>query len=156
MFCPPLYAMGNFGAGRLLNVVYFAFTLLAFVNVFYLCGWLQEKLVPVDRSGEEIGLSKSWVCTACCLFVGLLLTSGNEAGAFYSVGLLASGEAKIYSDEANERAEILQNSAGEDVVVAPYSELPPLLYLEDITDNKKDWRNRNVKNFYDLSSVRLE
>ncbi len=156
MFCPPLYAMGNFGAGRLLNIVYFTFILLTFINVFYLCGWVQEKLIPVNKNKEDIGLSKGWICTVCCLFIGMVLTSGNEAGIFYSVGLLADGQAKIYSNEAYERAEILMNSTGKDVVVSPYSVRPPLLYFDDITGNKKDWRNKAVKKYYDLSSIKLK
>ncbi|MCM1258011.1 MAG: DUF6056 family protein [Roseburia sp.] len=156
MFCPPLYAMGNFGAGRLLNVVYFTFVLLTFINVFYLCGWVQEKIVPIDRNREDMELSKGWICAACCLFVGLVLTSGNEAGVFYSVGLLTDGQAKIYSDEAYERVAILENSMGEDVVVSSYSVWPPLLFFDDITDKKKDWRNKAVRDYYDLSSIKLK
>ena len=155
MFCPPLYAMGNFGAGRLLNVVYFTFILVVFVNVFYLCGWVQTHIFTIDEN-KVSDLSGSFIIVVCALFLGLIVTAGNEAGAYYSLGMLRDGTAKAYSEEVDQRIELLKNSQGEKVEVSGYSIWPPLLYFDDITDNPKDWRNKAVKKYYDLKSIKLK
>lgn len=156
MFCPPFYAMGNLGAGRLLNIVYFMFILLAFVNVFYLCGYVQEHFIPAADVQEQDAVSKWWVIAAICLFLGMTLASGKKAGAYFAIGLIRSGAAETYSAEAYARHEKYVTGKGKNVVVDAYSVLPPLLYFDDVTEDKKDWRNRAVKKFYDLKSVRVK
>jgi hypothetical protein len=44
LFCPTFYALGVEGPKRLLNGIYFIFIILLFLNVFYLCGWIQSKI----------------------------------------------------------------------------------------------------------------
>lgn len=41
---PPLYAIGNIGAGRLQALIYTAYILLLVLNVGYLTGWVQKQL----------------------------------------------------------------------------------------------------------------
>lgn len=43
MRCPPYYAMGRDGSGRIDNIVYFMFVLLSVLDEFYILGWLYVK-----------------------------------------------------------------------------------------------------------------
>lgn len=157
MFCPPLYAMGNLGAGRLLNIVYFAFIALMFFNVFYLCGWVQEALVlSSSRREPDKRLSGAWCVTALCLCLGMGLASGNESGMFFATGMLLDGTAAQYSQEAFVRHEQLLAGEGKAVEVEAYSVWPPLLFFDDITVNPKDWKNRAVRDYYGLKSVKIK
>ena len=54
-----------------------------------------------------------------------------------------------------ERREILETSAGQNVLLIPYQNKPWLFFIEDITEDPDDWRNGGVSRYYSLSSVRL-
>lgn len=150
MLCPSFYAMGAAGAGRLVNVIYFTFVLLVFVNLFYLCGYLAIRLENV-----EFFRTSGWILTMALFFAGAFLgCTGSSAGmsAWKSV---TSGEAALYSQEADARYNLYIRSQGKDVIVKPFSVCPQLLFFDDITEDITDWRNGNVTEYYGLNSVRL-
>lgn len=148
MCCPSYYAMGAIGAGRLVNVIYFAFILLMFFNGFYLCGWLDRKL-DLGR----FSWSPQWTMTVAVLCFGMIAGCyGNSAG-FLAWKCVHSGEALAYSLEADARYNLYINSAGQDVEVSSFSFYPQLLYYEDITEDADDWRNQQVREYFGLHSV---
>lgn len=155
MFCPPVYAMGSFGAGRLVNVVYFSFVVLVFVNAFYLCGWLQENVFLTDILKNKSAITGKWLCTAGCLGAALILASGIDSGCYTALACIRDGSAKAYSEEADRRYELLMESEGKDVAVPAFSVSPtlPNPNLDDITDDPDYYRNRTMTNYFRLSSI---
>lgn len=161
LFCPPIYGMGTTGDLRLKNVVYFSFVLLMFVNEYYVCGWVMRKFFVLSaensvtkEAGEQ--LSGGFICTALVLAVGMYLACWENAAAHEAARLLRSGEAAAYSAEADARYRILENSAGEDIVVKPFESMPYLLCYEDITGDADDWRNQWMAAYFGVRSVRTE
>lgn len=156
MFCPPVYAMGSFGAGRLVNVVYFSFVALVFVNAFYLCGWLQENVFLADglRAGRTV-ITGKWLCAAGCLGVALVLASGIDSGCYTALSCVRDGSAKEYSREADQRYKVLMESRDKDVSVPAFSVSPalPNPNLDDISDDPYYYRNRTMADYFQLSSV---
>lgn len=148
MCCPSYYAMGVIGAGRLVNVVYFAFILLVYVNIFYICGWLDGKM--------NVGLF-GWNCThaltVLLLLFGMVIGCFEDSAGFIAWKSVHSGEALAYSLEADARYNRYLQSAGEDVEVPAFSFYPQLLYYDDITEDSEDWRNQQVVEYYELNSV---
>ena len=159
MFCPPIYAMGTPGDVRLTNVVYFSFVWLFVLNEAYLCGWVVTKLEAsgaaglCSRAGE---LTDSFLITAAVLAVGMIIGCGENMTAWQAYLLIRSGEAQEYSAEADERYAVLCDSAGEDVVLKSYTAKPWMLFLDDITEEKSDWRNEYMRVYFGLNSVVLE
>lgn len=149
MLCPPIYAMGGMGDGRLINVVYFSFVVLMFVNEFYLCGWMTGKI-------EELSISRNWIFTAIVLAAGMFLACGESSASYQAILSVKTGEASQYSQEANERYQHLLQSKGEDVVLKAYSVKPYLLYFDDITEDKTDWRNGYMQEYFELKSVVIQ
>lgn len=156
MLCPPIYAMGVPGAGRLTNVVYFFFILLAFINLFYICGWIITKIYDKKGKEEDGYFAKGWMITAIVLTLGLGIACGKDTLSYKAFVSLKDGTAQEYSREAYERYELLMNSKGKDVVVSSYYQTPPLLFFDDITEDKTDWRNMSVTQFYELKSIRKQ
>lgn len=159
MLCPPLYAMGGTGDGRLLNVVYYSFVLLLFLNEFYVCGWMMEKFsgeAAGNMENEKPGLSNIWIVTNLVLVLGLWIGCSESSASYQAFILLKTGEAARYSEEANERYELLYEAKGRDVKVKAYTVQPHLLYLDDITEDAEDWRNQYVKEYFELNSIVLE
>lgn len=159
MFCPPLYAMGVTGAQRLLNVVYFSFIWLMFVNEFYLCGWIDAKINLSGEAGREQGsitFPKSTILTGLILAIGLWLGCYGTSTAYKANVEIATGEARAYSDQAAERYETYLESSGGDVRVEGFWSKPELLYFDDITLDENDWRNISLRDYYELNSVALK
>ena len=148
MCCPSYYAMGAIGAGRLVNVIYFAFVLLAFLNTFYVCGWLDEKF-----DFGEFQWKMPWTLTVLVLSFGMIVGCYGNAAGYIAWNSVSSGEALAYSLEADARYNLYINSEGQDVEVEAFSFYPQLLYYEDITEDAEDWRNQQVREYFELNSV---
>ena len=148
MCCPSYYAMGVIGAGRLVNVVYFAFILLVFINAFYVCGWLCEKLEFKESVGDV-----SHILTVLILCFGMIVGCYRDCAGYIAWKSVSSGEALAYSLEADARYNLYIQSAGQDVEVPAFSFYPQLLHYDDITEDPEDWRNLQVEEYYELNSV---
>ena len=149
MFCPPMYAEGDAGAGRLINIVYFDYVLLLFLNVFYYSGWFQTRICA-KRERLYRGYRVALVLSVVAICAGLYSAVSAKA-----VRSITNGEAELYAQESLERYEIYMQSAGKDVRVDSYSVKPELLYFDDITEDPGDWRNQSLAQYYDVASVAL-
>ncbi len=157
MYCPPIYAMGGSGDGRLVNVVYFSFVVLMFLNEFYICGWLVEHFIKVnDGHTNEIRLSQQYSLVAVVLVVGMILGCGESSAGYQAFLQLKTGAAARYSSEADARFQILETSRGKDVVLDAYTEQPYMIFFDDITEDSSDWRNQYMLEYFELNSVALK
>jgi hypothetical protein len=152
MLCPPLYAMGNLGAGRLTNVVYECFVILAFLNTFYISGWFVTHITWKDEQDAQSVVWKSAPFMAVIVVILILQITNNSSGKTAYMELI-DGSAAQYSQEAYARYDVLIHAKGQDVTLNSFSVCPSLLYFDDITDKKKNWKNKAVKEYYDLKSV---
>ena len=148
MCCPSYYAMGSIGAGRLVNVIYYVFVLAAFLNAFYICGWLDRKF-----EFKEFSWDLNWILVTLVLTFGMIAGCGQKSAGYIAWDSVSSGETLAYSLEADARYNLYVNSVGQDVEVAPFSFYPQLIFYEDITEDTEDWRNQQVKEYYELNSV---
>lgn len=156
MLCPPIYAMGTTGDLRIMNVIYFSFVFLFFVNGFYLCGWYVALQLKAGNRVLLTDVSKLWNFTAAALMVGMLLACGEDMASYQAMVEIRSGEAQQYSAEADERYQALMSGRGEDVVIKPFSVHPYLLFFDDITQDSADWKNAYMAEYFELNSVVLE
>ena len=159
MFCPPIYAMGHEGDGRLLNTVYFSIVFILFLEIFYICGWLvsktnldtaelSKKLKPKSRLVSVIGL-----LFLCMTF---FCSCGRTSYGYQAALMIANGRAAQYDREADARAEIAEQSAGQDVVFSQFSVKPSLLFFADLSANPDEWPCTDYAKFYNLKSACLE
>ena len=164
MFCPSIYAMGNAGPARLLNIIYFAAVILLVFDLSYLLGWCR-------RTAEKRGLCKKAetredkggrpvypVVFLLALSVLFLVGSKLDSSQYTSSGALQEllqGEASAYYDTAMERLELLQDDSLQDVVLPRFPAKPRLLYFDDVTTDPADWRNVAASNYYHKNSVIL-
>lgn len=156
MFCPPIYAMGNVGDKRLLNMVWFAYLLLLTINLACWLGWLVQKLkrTEVAKSLKAVPvLLSACILAACCAFSMLKGTGFAAVGA---LSTLASGEARAYHDSAVARFEILKDESIKDVQLEPFPVKPYLLYFDDISSDPSDWHNEDISTYYGKESVVLK
>lgn len=156
MLCPPIYAMGTTGDLRIVNLIYFSFVLLLFVDGFYLCGWYVARQIKQGNQISKVQFSITWCLSVLVLLLGVFISCGEKMSSYQAWLSIKSGEAAQYSMEADVRYEILCSSEGEDVLLQPFSTYPYLLFFEDITEDATNWKNRYMADYFDLNSVRLE
>ncbi len=157
---PPLFAVGNIGAGRLQALIYTVYILLLVLNVGYITGWVQKK-TAVGKTEENNRFSGNTIMTLliCVLFLvcGSVLCVIPEPHYFtYTSAItdLYNGSAREYGEALKQRAEILnQAPAGEEITLEPLPTQPKLLYYGDITVRSDDWENRALARYYGVKSV---
>ena len=155
MFCPSIYALGNEGDKRLVNIIFFAYVLLWVLNVFYWLGWIARKKQLQPGVGR-ISLVKTVVLLGVMgIGYGAGLFLGNSYTSLMAVGLLRSGDAQLYYDSAMERTEILKDETVTDAVLKDYPVKPYLLFFDDVTTDPNDWRNTAAAEYYGKNSVVL-
>ena len=80
-----------------------------------------------------------------------VLTDYTSYAAYVS---LKTGEAKNFYEEYMERVSLLESDK-EVIELQPYTIRPYLLYFEDITTDKYDWKNSALASRYGKKSVYL-
>ena len=149
LFCPTFYALGVEGPKRLLNGIYFIFIILLFLNVFYLCGWIQSKI----HFDKKMGYSISWILFSLVLIFGGFLGNRKDTNGYLAYKSVSSGEAGLYSQQADARYNYLLNCEGQDVVVDRYDVYPYLLYVEEVTGDSNYFINQMVRSYFNLNSI---
>lgn len=154
MFCPPVYAMGNVGDKRLLNMVYFAFVLILFVNAVYWLGWWARRRGQVSAAAPSAAavLLGGLIFIGCCAGA---IAGGTGFASLGAVSSLRSGEAAEYHACAQRRFELLKDESVKAAVLEPFPCRPYMLWFDDITQDPADWRNQDMSTYYGKDSVRL-
>lgn len=157
MFCPPIYAMGDAGDVRLVNIIFFAYILGALLNLFYWLGWLSrhiKRAAAHNAPGDTAhfgALAAGAAVTALCFSAAVL--SGQPLTSVSALSSLRTGAAAEYYACAERRYEILNDKAVTDAVLPAFPTQPLVLYYDDITTMAWDWRNGAVQYYYGKNSV---
>lgn len=131
---PPYWATGILGQHRTLNVSYFLFLLVWFVNlnVLYNRNYVRfeiqnklHRLIPV------------------LLLIATLVITKNS---YHVISDLFSGRANSYKVETYHRLEKVKH-AKDSVFLEPLHARPISLFVLDITTNPNDWRNKTYAQF---------
>ena len=155
MYCPPFYALGRSGADRLINIVYYSYVLLVFVDAVYLIGWMQNFVRKECFSKLQI-TNGVFFSTIIVLIFALFFANVLDTWCFEALKELYTGEAAEYAEQYDERDEYLANSEGLDVTVSSFEAKPKMLYFDDIVEDEEDWKNEAVSVYYKLKSIKIE
>ena len=178
-FTSSWYSLGHAGLSRLQNAIRMTYQLLLIINEGYFIGWLRRVLeeraakkadkkaaentaLREQAPGKERG--KGTLRSSVFLILVVLMWCTvhfhhNPLGTFTTFSAyyyIRIPQAAWYYNEYMIRREILENSAGQDVVIKEFYTRPWLFYLDDISEDPGDWKNVAMKNYYGLNSVRVE
>lgn len=154
MFTPSLYAMSSTGPDRLLNIVKLWFLFLLFLNEAYWIGYIKEKLPNIEL---KFDLRFYVLSILILVFLSFLLHTDTQLSDYSSYAAyvsLQTGEAKQFNEEYMCRQEIL-SKPDTLAILEPFSSKPRLLFFDDITTDKYDWRNMAVSRWYGKEYVVL-
>ena len=156
MFCPSRYATGGMEAGRIQNIIFYAFLLLLALNLLYWQGWLCRRRRRVGEAQSSLRALPLLLALALCVVcVGASAVLRGGLAPVAALSSLRSGQAAAYAEEAAERRAVLEDPSERSPAFAPFSDPPYLLYATDITEDPEDWRNQGMAVFYEKDSVLL-
>ena len=153
MCCPPLYAMGNIGALRLVNMLYCTYIVLLTGNLYYWLGWLKARTDGSVMPGKLLCVIMTGLAILC---FGVHLFIGHGYTSLMAVGELRSGEAEEYYAAAAERVAVLENPEITDVELEPFPCTPYLLFMEDISESMDFYGNQDMCSYYGKNSIILK
>ena len=165
MFCPSIYAMGDTGSERLLNIIYFAFVILLIFDLSYILGWCRRaaekrgictKAERQEEKGDRPVYPAAFLLAVLVLFLASCKSAGSHYTSSSALWELHHGEASAYYDTAMERLTLLNDASQRDVVLPRYSVKPWILYFDDITTDPANWRNIAASMYYQKNYVVLE
>ena len=153
MRCVPYFAMQEFGAGRVDNVIWVTYIILSMVNVIYFVVWLyckEQMTLKIDYGEQRIMWTGIILCFLVCI-------SGNhqngESTSIQAMDELLTGRAQKYAATFDERISLLENVSTDQILyVRPLPE-SQLLKFDDITGDIDDWRNSAWTKYYGVPTV---
>ena len=155
MFCPPIYAMGNTGDLRLINIIFFTFVLLLTLNLFYWLGWAAKRGLLRSAPGPR-PLTVLILSAVLALGYGIWALTGHSIATLGALGLMRSGEAQAFRACADRRLEVLEDDSIRDAALEPFPSQPYLLYFDDISEDPENWINICMSIYYGKDSLRIE
>ena len=169
--CPPLYAEGNIGAGRIQALFWMQYILCMVLLEGYLTGLIygfskeQKKEETPAVSDQQKNTDLSMTCSGSFCFILLLLVFGSGLAVGVNRDLytstaaltdLLNGHAAVYAQENEDRYALLEDPAIQDAVLPDFTEKPALLFYSDVSTDAQDWTNQAVARFFGKNSVILE
>lgn len=154
-FVPTFYTQDYAGPDRLMNIQFYLYILLLFVNVFYGVGWLRRHMPedPFRKFGVGARRGAAWLFAVLALLI--CIGSYDDFASCRAVDSLLSGEARGYRMEYEARRAILEDESMQDALLPPLNNKPPLLVYGDYDANEGHWANIRIAQYYGKDSVRV-
>lgn len=151
MFAVPYYAMGNFGALRVTNVIWITFMFLSWFNYVLVLGLLEEiGIINVEKILSYKYKSAILTCVIC-FAVGLscIIGAGNgkNSNSVRTALELKNGTAKAYCAELDARFEIYHDSTVNEAKIKPLT-TNSILFFSDIGTDPNVWPNTSISEYY--------
>lgn len=157
-FAPALYAMGNTGGERQIDIYYYAFILLLLLDLFYCTGWACRRFARRNASASRASYPVSLLAPVCLCVVVLCFPLKSIVSNMSSVSAslsLIRGEAQSFSQARDERLALYLDPSVSDVILQPYPVVPYVFKGDGMSPDPGQWQNMAVAQFYDKSSVSI-
>ncbi len=155
MWCVPYQAIGDFGSGRLRNMLFMTFVVLFLILYGYILGIIAQS--GVLENVHIGGLRKRVLGLVLIPVAMILLMMFGGTNTDYGTGVEAIREypsAKQYHQEMNARLEVYLDDSISDAVVEPFTQKPMLLFYDDIRSDERNWKNLSLAEYYKKGTVR--
>lgn len=156
LITPPLYAMGFYDEGRILDMFFITSIFVLYFDVYYFVCYLvsnvlgdyelQCKILEYRLFEKIVGL-----IIVIVLFVACIANSW----AYKATISIASGEAKEYEGEMYQRYSLLME-ADDEVILPVIRTKPELLFFNEIAEAPDTWPNTDLERYFGVDKVYLE
>lgn len=155
MFTPNYYATSNLGPARVLNITKMWFQLMLLINEIYLIGWIHKAVLKDKANIPHYSLFYIVILGVMVVSLKLLPNVLHDYSSYAAYISLRAGETQQFYAENIARLEEL-TSQEQGIVLDALTVKPYLLYFDDITDDRYNWKNQAVARWYRKDYVVLE
>lgn len=161
LYMPPLYAMSNIGAGRLVNIIYYSYIWGFIILIYYWVGYFRNTLfvnkqqLKLEKTLISTLFNKSFILLCLFLLANVMWVIGyrNNISSYTAFKSLMTGEASTYKKEMLERYDLYQDKDIKVVKLKPLTVKPKALFSSDVTTNPDYWVNDAVRQYFDKKKV---
>jgi len=133
---------------RLANIVYFCF-LTALISLMGLIACSMKSDV-VENKGQSLFIQRY---ALLFLFTGVLFSFMNPNKLYKSYEDLLTGRAKRYSQAIELREKQIRESNLDTIIVPKINDIPYSLFLIDICEDPKDWKNEGYAKSFGKEAI---
>lgn len=152
MLAVPYFAMGTFGSGRLKNIIWIAYMLMAGMFWFYTLIWLSDRIPFIAKALDRIrNIEKGGIVIVVSIL--LILSSGYF---FPAIRELSDGTAKAFAQQYDERIETARNYQGDEVLRFEPLVSSDFLKFDDLYPDPDFWINKDWAEYYGTPAVALK
>lgn len=156
MFAVPYYAMSDFGAARVTNVIWITFMLLSWINYTLIISFLQKKdFITFNFKNDDFKKMVVIVVIISLLLMFYLPQNDKFSSSYKSVQELKNGTAEKFAVEQDNRFDILKHSNSTEIKLDKITN-GSILYFEDLKSDPNIWPNTNVEKYYHKERVYIK
>ncbi len=156
MFAVPYYAMSDFGAARVTNVIWITFMLLSWINYTFIISFLQKKeFITFNFKNGDFKKMVIIVVIISLLLMFYLPQNDKFSNSYNCMRELKNGTAEKFAVEQDNRFDILKHSNSTEIKLENITN-GSILYFEDLKSEPNIWPNTNVEKYYHKELVYIE
>lgn len=148
MLCVPYYAMGSYGDGRLINVIWITFMLLSWVNYVLIIGFFVKN--GYINKTSEYKKSIIWAIVLVVTFSSLffIINYGKSSNSVVAIKELKYGVAEQHAIDMDYRFELFNDDTLEEVAVPSLCVNSEILFFADFGKDPNAWPNTSIGEYY--------
>lgn len=151
LMCVPYKAMKFYGAYRVANVFYFTLT---FITI--LIGAMCFSYFIKKDTFKKFNQNNIYIFIIIAIILIGIFGKRTTTTSVESVIELLAGIPQTYSAEMDERLELYLNDENKEIYVKPLTMKPKILFFDDITNDKEDWKNISIAEYYNKKFIVID
>jgi len=157
MFCVPYMAMGEFGEGRVTNVIWIMFMVLSWLNYVLIWGWLHRNgYINLQKILEKKHAAITGFLVVCvCLFALFRCHDDTMSVSMWAIHEMEMGIAQSHAQQMDDRIAQYKDDTLVEVAVAPMQNPSDLLLWGEVQEDPDVWPNTSVGNWYGGKKIYL-
>lgn len=151
--------MDSLGAGRQIDIYYYAYYLLVIFSLFYIYGWIAQRHPDVVNVQKMTTFCKQHM-VACCFCLMVLFVAGclnyglRSMTSIDTAQSILNGDVQQYDAEYTAiRAQILENK--KDCAISDIQTVPDFFGNLDVQPDPSYWANGAIAAYFGCESVYL-
>lgn len=151
---PSLFAMSSIGSGRQVNIYYYFYYIVAIFDIFYICGWLnnKEKIIIKTRKTNKLVLS-------IILFLTVIFSMGCFQYGIKKITTvdttLALKNGTVIAYDSQYKDIIARIKSGENEV-NDISCVPDFFKSLNLSEDPDYWVNKQLENYFGIDKIILK
>lgn len=157
MLCVPYMAMGSFGAGRLLNVIWITFMFFSWTEYYLIIRWIVKRgIIKKLPSFPGAKVIRPVLYLVLCLGMVVLMQNDRNCTSMRALLEMENGIPQKYCREMDKRIALYNDESLDYVAVPGIRAYNTMLFFSDLGPDPEEWPNTSIGQYYHKTIVRID